>query len=247
MGVRRYSFYPGGQGEVLKRFTIGATTLAGALAGLQAVATVNTAAEAIPATTTACLNTLGVFAETKTYSTTQADFDGFPADEEGTVGIIADPFQVLEFLANAGATDNTALNSTAPANILTNTSADTAGLTITAAEVGTVSFAGGLVVGRTGNNAGLVRRLTAHTNSTSTAVTVPFPRTIAATTDTFIRVPWSKGTLAVQLITNVTKADAIIVQGTGIPFQVTDVIFDIVNTSVLVQCVARTHWHNSLA
>lgn len=246
MGVRRTALYPGGWGETLQRFTIGASTTAGALCGLQAVATVNTAAEAINATTTACLNTLGLWAETKTYSTTQSDFDGYPYDEEGTVGVISDPFQVIEFLGNSGATDNTALNSTAPANILTNTSASAGGTVCTAAEVGTVDMSGGLLYGKTGNNVGLARRLSSHSNNTSCTVTVPFPRAIAVN-DTFFRVPWSKGTLAIQLITNLTKADAIIVQGTGVPFNIVNVIFDLVGSNVLVQAVPRTAWLNSLA
>ena len=256
MGRRAGAFYGGGHGEKIDRYFIAATVVAGAL-GIRHTGT-NVAGEVIAATTTGAANALGLFAEAKTYSTTQADFDGFPVDEEGLVAMMTDPYQVLEFQANSGATEGTALNSTAPANILTNTSASAGGTVVTAAEVGTVTFAGGMLIGRTGNNAGIGRRISAHSNNTSTTVTQPFPRAIAVN-DTFYRFPWSKATITVQLTTALTQADAIIVYATGAPLTVIEfpskfggvsfggIVVDMQTDSAVVTCLMRDHLMNPIA
>ncbi len=141
----------------MQRVFIAATTVAGAVY-LRHTGT-NVAGEVTIATTTGAADLMGIAAEAVTYSTTQADFDGYPQEEEGTVAMICDPYQIIAMRVSGGTTAGTALNSTAPANILTNTSADTTGLIVTAAEVGTISHAGGILIGRTGANAGLVRRI----------------------------------------------------------------------------------------
>lgn len=234
----------------MARFHIRATTIAGALLIRNAEAT--DAAEADNPTTTAAVAALGVALERSVYSTTQADFDGFPgyrqSGEEGTVGIIFDPFQVLKMRVASGATVGTLLNSTAPANILTNTTADTTGLTVAAVEVGTADMDGGLICGRTGNNAGVVRRNTTHTDNVSDVVTVPFPRTIAVN-DTFLRVPYSKSAQNVQLTDTpgFSEADGTIAYGTGIRLSVTDVDFDIINSEVVIYGVLGSHQLNALA
>lgn len=241
----RQTFYPGGGFTRVNRYHIEATVIAGQV--LIRNAAQNTAGEVENPTTTAAADVVGLAGEAVTYSTTQSVYDGFPnggsMGEEGTVEIFHDPFAVYDFPVAGGATAGTALATTAPANILTNTSADTTGLTVTAAEVGTVSFAGGLIKGRTGNNAGITRRISAHTNSTSTAVTVPFPRTIAVN-DTFIRVPWDKTTQTVQLTSTFIEANGIIVFATGAPFLVTDVKIDIVNDTAVVRAIAADHQFN---
>lgn len=251
MAVRIASLYPGGMAEVFMRVMLDATCTAGAVA-LRSTAT-NSAGEVVNATTTGAADAFGVYGETKTYTATQSDFDGFPEEEEGTVGILCDPFQVLAFAIAGGATAGTALNTTSPANILTNTSADTTGLTVTAAEVGTVSMAGGILVGRTGNNAGLTRRSNAHTNSTSCTVEVPFPRTIAAG-DTFFRFPFSLAGQTIQFTSNLVEADGTIVLGTGAPMlpinyqgALGGVLADIVKSTAVVFAVMRDAAYNPLS
>ena len=248
MATWHRSFYRAGEG-IVGRFYIEATTTAGEMLIRNADAT--TAAEVEKPSTTGAADFMGISTEVVAYSTTKANFDGFPgyhqAGEEGTVTLVCDPFQVMAIPVSGGATPGTALNSTAPANILTNTSADTTGLIITAAEVGTVDMDGGLIIGRTGNNAGVVRRNTTHTNSTDDRVTVPFPRTIAVG-DTFIRVPYSKSALAVQLTASVfTEADGTIAYGTGAPFRVLDVDFNILTNEALIHVIAGDHFYNASA
>lgn len=251
MAVRVAGLYPSGFSETFMRVMLDASCSAGAV-GLRSTAT-NSAGEVVNATTTGAADALGVYSETKTYSATQSDFDGFPSDEEGTVGMICDPFQVLAFPVAGGATAGLALNSTAPANILTNTSADTTGLTITAAEVGTVSMAGGILVGRTGNNAGLTRRSNAHTNSTSCTVEVPFPRTLEAGA-TFFRFPWSLAAQVLQFTSNLVEADGTIVTGTGAPMipvnyrgAIGGTLCDLVNSAAVVFAMFRDHAFNPLS
>lgn len=247
MAVRDRSLYGNGSG-IMGRFHIEATTVAGQFLIRNADAA--TAGEVEAPTTTAAAHLMGVAIDAVTYSTTQASFDGFPgykqAGEEGTVGIIFDPFAVYQMRVAGGATTGTALATTAPANILTNTVADATGLTVTAAEVGTVDMDGGLMIGRTGNNAGQVRRNTTHTNSTSDVVTVPFPRTIAVG-DSFIRVPYSKSAIAVQLTSNFVEANGIIAYGTGAGLRVMEVTFDIIEDEVMLHVISGDHYLNPIA
>lgn len=247
MAARDRGLYRGG-GGIVGRFRIEATTTAGAL--LIRNASAATAGEVEDPTTTGAADCMGIALDSVTYSTTQGAFNGFPgyraSGEEGTVGIVYDPFQVIKARVSGGATGGTALNSTAPANLLTNTSADTTGLIVTAAEVGTVDMDGGLICGRTGNNAGVVKRNTTHTNSTDNRVIEPFPRTIAVG-DTFIRVPFSKSCLTVQLTTNFVEADGTIAYGTGAPFRVVDVAFDIIDDEVMLYMIAGDHYLNASA
>ena len=248
MAVRRAAFYPGAYAEKLTRYTCDATTVAGAFA-VRSTAT-NSAGEVVDASTTGAADLVGIYAEAVVYSATQADFNGFPgfqqSGEEGTVGIIADPFAVYALLAAGSATDLAALATAAPANILVNETADTTGLTVTDDVVGTVSMAGGILIGKTGNNGSIYRRIITHTNNTSTAVEVPYPFTIAVN-DQFIRLPWSRAGQTVQLTTNLRGADATIVTGTGAPFAVMDFEVDTINNLITVLAVARDHQFNPLS
>ena len=207
MGTRARGLYRGGAG-LIGQFHIGATTVAGALQMRESTQT--NASEIIPCTTTAATDFVGVALEAVTYSTTQADFDGFPSykmpNEEGTIALTWDPLQVIRLRVSGDATTGSALATAAPAQILTNDTADATGLVITDTAVGTADFSGGLIIGRTGANSGIVRKQTSHNNSTDTNVVVPFPRTIAAN-DTFIRVPFSKASQDVQLTSNFVEAD----------------------------------------
>ncbi len=245
MAVRDRGVYNGG-GGFRGRFAVGVTLVAGE--PLMASATEAAASEAIPCTTTSATDFLGVALEAVTYSTTQADFTGFPgyrqSGEEGTVGITFDPLQVVKFRASGSAVTGTALGA---AVILTNSTADATGLVISDATIGTADRSGGLICGRTGNNAGIVRKQTSFNSGTDTNVVVPFPNTIAAD-DTFICVPWSKHGKNIQLTaTDLLEANALIDPGTGAEFAIVDVEFDIIADEVAVYGVARDHYLNAFA
>lgn len=131
---------------------------------------------------TAAVNNFGCAMDTGTYTTTQA------ADMvEGLVRLCQDPFAVWEFMVSGNATTGVALvaAATTPSNIFSNDTASTSGLTITETAVGAVQRTGALIKGRTGANAGVTRKVAAHTDNTSCAVTVPFPNDIAVG-DTFL-------------------------------------------------------------
>lgn len=248
MAVRAFSFYgENGIATTPRRFIVDATTTAGAPC---VRSTATTAGEVVlAASTTSAVDFLGVFVESITYSTTKADFDGFVQGEEGTVMVDVDPFAVWAFRASGGSTAGTALNSTSPANIVTNTLASTVGTLVTAGEVGGAGATklGGLLIGYTGNNAGQRRRITTYTADTSMAVTVPFPFTIAAG-DKFLSFPWSKAGQKMQFTgTPFTEADATIAVGAGADFAIFDIVADIVTTESYVQVIARDHNYNPLS
>lgn len=165
---------------------------------------------------------------------------------ENLVRLPVNPLLIWEFLVSGGATAGTPLATTAPANILTNTLLSAGGTLITAAEVGTVSMAGGLVIGRTGANVGAIRKLNAHVNSTSTAVGIAFVNAIEVG-DTFIRVPYSRMGQTMQFTTDFVQANGIIAFGTGAAFNVLGVRFKEDQDLVWVQVTARDHAYNPLS
>lgn len=203
---------------------------------------------------TAALNNLGCALDTGTYTTTQA------ADmTEGLVRVTQDPFSVWEFRVSGNGTTGTALvaATTTPANILQNDTASTSGLTLTETAVGVIQRTGALLKGRTGANAGVTRKVSAHTDNVSIAVTVPFPNDIAVN-DTFICVGYGKQLINLTLTATDGTPAATLPQyseadgttGTdiaGIPVEIVDVLIDELNDTAVVQAVMRTHWFNSLA
>ena len=157
-----------------------------------------------PATTTSFADSLGVTADTGTYSTTQGD-------TEGLVSVYNRPDSIFDALMSGGATANTALTT------LTATAASTGGTTITAS-VGTASMVNGTVWGGSiGGNVGRSRVITTFNASTSVVVAVPFAA--IAVSDTFFQCPWSSngaaGNGTLQATTNIDQANAAIASGTG--------------------------------
>jgi hypothetical protein len=248
MAVWHRGFY--GYSEGLRgRFRIEATTTAGEFLIRNAAA--NTAGEVEKPTTTAAAHLVGVSTDVVAYSATQAAFDGFPgyrqSGEEGTVGLLYDPFSVWAIRVAGSATPGGALVNTTPGNLLVNTVADTTGLVVSDVAVGTIDMSGGLIMGKTGNNVGVVKRLTTHNNGADCRVIEPFPHTIAVG-DEFIRVPFSKSAIAVQLTTPVfSEANGIIAYGTGCAFNVIDVDFDLLDEEVLIHAVSGNHFLNPIA
>lgn len=171
------------------------------------------------ASTTSAADAIGVTTDTGTYSTTQGD-------AEGLVTVMWRPDNVYKALMSGAATAGTALTT------LVNTAADTAGLTVTDADVGTADMDGGMLFCTKGANLSQSRVVTTFTSATSVAVTVPFLNDIAVN-DEFILVPYADvgtgaagadGNSAVQLTTDLTGANAAILSGTGINVVVVELV-----------------------
>mgnify|MGYP001578876952 CR=1 FL=1 len=203
---------------------------------------------------TAALNNLGCAMESATYTTTQA------ADmTEGLVRLVQDPMAIWEFAVSGGATGGTVLvvATTTPSNIFVNDTISTSGLTLTETATGAVDRRGALLKGRTGANAGVTRKITGHTDSTSNTVIVPYPNDIAVG-DSFLCVGYSRQLIALTLNTTAgtpaaaypTMAEANGTTGTdnaGIPVTIVAVLIDELRDTAVVQVCMRTHWFNSLA
>lgn len=162
---------------------------------------------------------------------------------ENLVRVLVNPLTIWRFPISGGATAGTALQpaSATPANILSNDTLDASGPdTITDGAVGTVNMAGGLIKGRTGGNAGSIRKANAHTDNTSTVVGIDFLAAIAVG-DTFIRVPYSRHVINMQFTTNFVEANGIIATGTGAAFAVVGVEIDEANDRANVLVVSRDH------
>ena len=202
-------------------------------------ATASNAGELAIATTTAALNALGCAQDVDTYSATQGD-------AMALVRTIPSPFAVWKFRVSGSATRGTALSAAGGGQILTNTVASTTGLLVSDADA-TTDMSGGLIKGRTGANAGSIRKQTVLDSGVSVAVVVPFPNDIAVN-DQFIRLPYSRSAIAVQMVaTTIDEADGSIAYGTGIPFNVDEVIISEETDEAWVLGCLRTHLHNSLA
>ena len=237
-----------GEGSAIKRrLAIAATVIPG-----QAVIWSTASGDGVitDATTTSLADAFGVTTEGATFSTTQADMTGTDAYQGRQAEVVYNPLAVFGARVAGGATSGSALATTAPANILTNTSADAAGLAVTAAEVGTVTFAGGWLIGLTGNNTGQRRTLVTHNNNADVRAVTPFGRTIAVG-DVFLRVPWRPGLGFVQLTTLLDEANGIIVAGTGGAAGIVEVAVDqsasTTSPAVTVYFTMRDHVYNPLS
>lgn len=166
---------------------------------------------------------------------------------ENLVRIVANPLSVWRFNMAGGTAAGTVLQpSTAtPANILSQDAASTT--VITDGAVGTASMVGGLIKGRSGANGGAIRRLSAHTNGTSTAVIVAFQNSVAVG-DTMIRVPWSRAVVEMELTTNFVEANAIeATAAQGGPVAVVGVHIDEENDTGYVDVVFADNWLSPVA
>ena len=203
---------------------------------------------------TAALNNLGCAMESATYTTTQA-----AGMVEGLVRLVQEPFAVWEFAISGNGTGGVALiaAATTPSNIFVNDTASTSGLTLTETATGVIDRRGMLLKGRQGANAGVTRKITGHTDSTSNTVIVPFPNDIAVN-DSFLCVGYGRQLNALTLNTTAgtdatahpTMSEADGTTGSdiaGIPVQTVAVLIDEARDGALVQVVMRTHWFNSLA
>lgn len=205
----------GGAG-ILKKYKVGASFSNPGL--LTRFLTTNPAG-LTPVTTTTIADSAGLALDTVTYAATDTDV-------EDLVTVSTRPDLIVGALMSGGATEGTALT------LLSNTSADTTGLTITDGDVGANDMTGGTIWRYQGGIGGESRHITTHTGSTSMAVTRRFLQTIAAS-DEFLFCPWSlmgdgasgfDGVGNVQPTTNLYQADASIASGTGLAVVVYDLI-----------------------
>lgn len=173
---------------------------------------------------------------------------------QNLVRVEINPFAVYRFAISGAAAAGTVLvvTTTTPAHILTNDTLDNTapfGL-ITETAVGTVSMVGGLIKGRTGNNAGSIRKMTSQVNSVSVTCAMGFINAIAVN-DTFIRVPYSREVTGMQMTTNFVEANGIIAAmtaapGTLGPWRVVAVSINEVLNTAYVDCICLDHHYNPL-
>lgn len=166
-------------------------------------------------------------------------FSSVQGDTEGLVRVFVTP----DIIYRARMCGSAALADLASVSV---TAANSAGTTITNTSSPAADMDDGTVWGLSGANAGLSRRITTYTASTSAITTVPFPRTIAIG-DTFAVTPYSPlVTTAIQLTTNLVDADASIAFGTGGNARVVELVLNGISDS-FVHFIARDHAYNELS
>ena len=200
---------------------------------------------------------VGVAQDAATVDTTPAQEPGRGINGalENLVRVEVNPFAIYRFRISGSATSGTVLvvATSTPAHILSNDTADTTapfGL-VTDTAVGTISMVGGLLKGRTGNNVGAFRKITAHSNSVSTTVATGFINALAAG-NTFIRVPYSRQCTGMQLTTDFTEANGIIAAmvaapGTLGPWRIVAVDIDEQRDMAYVDAVSVDHYYSPTA
>lgn len=200
-----YAYQIGGGSLLKKRYRIGASAT---VAGVPVLVAAADGAGLALSLTTGATDAVGVTVDTGTYSTTQGD-------PEGQVTVIINPDAVYKIRLNNGATAGGQLALT------TNSVASTTGLlvTITSGDAAPNSpeMDEGTIVGVSGANVGVARKITS-TAATQATVTVPFPNDIAVG-DQFIILPFNPSDVAgdnVNLTSNLAEGRQDIAVGTGI-------------------------------
>ena len=192
----------------IKKLKLGATIAKGVLS-LQ-----NAAGGLLPCTTTSAISSFGIALDGGTYSTTQGD-------PEGVASFDIRPHVVIRARISGSATEGTDMTK------LSNTSAESAGTTITDADTGSADMDSGTVWRLVnGGQSSESRIITTHNGSTDFVVTVPFLQDIASG-DEFLFAPYSigkDGSGNVQTSTAFTEADGSIASGTGQVSSVVEVL-----------------------
>lgn len=226
----------GGGAGVLKRMKIGETFSNMGVVAQYLGATAATGI--INADTTSFADALGLALDTGTYSTTQGD-------AEGLVTVDVRPDAIIKARVAGSATAGAAMT------VLSNTLANTAGTTVTDADVGSNSFVYGMLYCLSGANAGQSRIVTTFNSGVSAVVTVPFLNDIAVG-DTFLWMPYAPfGAAAtyiangnLQTTTTPTEADGSIASGTGAAVAVLDLEWGD-STSSYVEFLLGDHIYNA--
>ncbi len=238
--------FSGGKSFLADYFASAALT-AGQVAVREATAS-NIGEATNPSSTTSVTDVVGVLLDQATSNTAPTKEPGLllvvtTGGLENIVRVDSNPLAIFRFIVSGGTADNTALPTAAPANILTNTVLSSGGTVITAL-VGTVDMSGGLIKGRTGNNAGSIRKMVSQIASTSTTVGIAFVNAIAVN-DTFIRVPFSRVAVAMTLTTPFDQANGNVAFSTSTAkFRVVNVNIDEQNSIVTVDVIATLHFYN---
>ena len=158
-----------GQAVMTRKFRIGATVTEGQIVISDGI---NGPGEITDPSAGGAANAIGVTYEAGTYAASSPHV---------FVKCSYDPFQIIRGRVSGGTTNSTAFTT---AQLLTQ---DTASTTVIAdAEVGTLDYSGGYLIGLTGANRGHIRVLVSQVDSTSCTVTVPFASTVAVN-DTLVR------------------------------------------------------------
>lgn len=242
-----------GTKDFLSDFLVSAAVVASQILVREATAS-NAGEAADPSGTTTATDCLGCATDQATYSATPTQNPGaFWPPTAGTlenlVRIEINPFAIYRFPIAGGATAGTALSSGASGagrNIMIiSTAGSRTVLTAagTTGNTGNADFSGGLVMGRTGQNVGQVRKLSSHSNDTSRTVTVGFLNLTVAG-DTFIAVPFSRAVQKVQFTSDFTQANGVIATATGANFRVLNVIIDEQRDLAWVDVVSGDHQYN---
>lgn len=234
-----------------RKYAIGNTVTAG-----QVVCVTATGVAGNPASVNDYTEAIGVSLEAATYSTTQ---NAAYVNAE----MSWHPMTLYRGQVSGGAAASTAFAETTDGNLLTNTSASSGGTVITDGDVGTSEFVGGYAVGLTGANAGQVRRITAHSDNTSTTVTEPFNSAIAVG-DTFLRT-FAPGLQGLELTTNFQQFNgtpgagvdlpdtghagthAILIDGQRVDQGLKCTVLNATNPVVEVEFILIDHYLNSVA
>lgn len=177
--MRHYGDY-GGCTAIHKSFAIGATVYQGSV-----VLRDNTAGTIKLAAANAYSVAVGVTTEAATYSTTQ----GTGASSAAAYAEVCCAFPGALFAgrASGGTTRDTEFAKALDGNILLNSTASAGGTVVSDTNVGTSEFVGGMLICLVGSNKGQFRSISAHTDNTSTTVTVPFDYALAVN-DEFLRI-----------------------------------------------------------
>ena len=224
-----------GGAEVWRRYKVGESfTVAGIIAQFLGA---TGAAGVVIADTTSFADAVGLALDTGTYSTTQGD-------AEGLVTVSSRPDLVIKSRVAGSATAGAALTT------LSNTSADTPGLIVTDADVGTATSLYGTVWCISGANVGHSRVITTFNSAVDIRCLVPFLRDIAVG-DEFLWVPYSPfGAAAtyiangnLQATTNVAEADGSISAGTGAAVSIVDLELN-GTLDTYVEFILGDHIHN---
>lgn len=135
----------------------------------------------ILAETVTCADFVGVSIDTQGTLVTAQQTDG--SDPERAVSLIINPDAVYEARLSGGATSDTALD------LKTVTTASTTGLAVTTSDdFSSTSFDEGSIWGYSGNNVGVLRKITS-VSTTAATVTVAFPADTAVG-DEFLAAPF---------------------------------------------------------
>lgn len=196
----------GGGAPVLKKYQIGENWLA--VAGLPVeIPTLADTAGVLMAETTTCTDCLGVTVDqphanagktlaSSTTRLTAQQSDG--TDPSQLVTVIVNPSAVWRARLSGGATSGTALSSQA------NTAASTDGLTITTT-ANNSAYDDGVAWGANGANAGILRKITAVTTTSTPIIAFPFDIAVG---DDFYFCTFGPGENAgIQLTTNLNELD----------------------------------------